>query len=125
MGKWGIVAMKQMHMATLNKKMRRRLRELSGLAYERELHQELSQLAKKFDLWRNNEMSSGELSNALHEYDYGPSRRLWGLHNDLKPEMTVARAVALKLLTREEVGEEVLGVLEQSIRFFEENLSGS
>ncbi|MEK6755961.1 MAG: hypothetical protein AABZ02_07405 [Bacteroidota bacterium] len=117
--------MKQRHMATLNKKMRRRLRELSGLAFERELHQELSQLAKKFDLWRNNEMSSGELSNALHEYDYGLSRRLFGLYNDLKPEMTVARAVALKLLTREEVGEELLGVLEQSIRFFEENLSGS
>ena len=74
--------MKQRHMATLNKKMRRRLRELSGLAYARELHQELSQLAKKFDIWRNNEMSSGELSNALHESDYvsvptalGPAQR--------------------------------------------------
>ena len=81
-GEMGNCTMKQRHMATLNKKMRRRLRELSGLAYERELHQELSQLAKKFDLWRNNEMSSGELSNALHDYDYcvvptalGPAQR--------------------------------------------------
>lgn len=111
-------------MVTLDKNTRRRLRELSGLAYERELHQELSQLAKKFDLWRKNEISSGELSDALHEHDYGPSRRLFGLYNDLKPEFTIARAVALKLLTREEVGEKLLEVLAQSIRFFEEDLSG-
>ena len=108
-------------MLTLDKKMRRRARELSGIAYERELYQELSGLAKKFDLWRNKEIGSGELSIFVHEYERGASRRLFTFYNNIKPELCVARAVALNLLTKEEIGKELLEVLGESIRFFEED----
>jgi hypothetical protein len=60
------------------KKIRRLLREYTIEAYERELQRELTKVAASFTEWHKGALSSDELSHRVHEYDTGPSRRLYG-----------------------------------------------
>jgi hypothetical protein len=105
--------------------IRKRLRELSAIAYERELHQQMARVAGRFDDWRNKKISIGELSRYLEEHGYGQSRELFGMYHNLQPELTVARAVVRKLLTNQEVGRELLHYLDKSIKMFSKTQSGN
>jgi hypothetical protein len=71
-------------------------------AYERELARELAQLAARFDEWRAGQISAGELSCRVHQYDKGPSHEMYSLYNLMDQEFVVARAVAESLLSEDE-----------------------
>lgn len=100
------------------KTVRRQLREFADQAYEEELRQALAPLAAAFERWKVRAASSFEVCDLIHEFHQGPSRRIWGTNNALKPDALVARAVALGLLAAESLPPEVAASLAQKIETF-------
>jgi hypothetical protein len=80
------------------KQARKRCRELADEAYEEELRRALAPLAEAFERWKAKAASSFEISDLIHEFHRGPSRKIWGMYSALKPEELVARAVVVGLL---------------------------
>lgn len=103
------------------KRIKRLLREYTTEAYERELHRELTILERSFEQWRKGEISSGELSYRIHQYEIGPSRELYKKYNENSlAEMNVAYAIAVGILNKEEVPVELLEALERALCFYED-----
>jgi hypothetical protein len=99
----------------LGKQMRKRVRELLGIAYARELDSHLLELSKKFDSWKAKEMDCWELSEEIHKFHDGISRKLYNTYNSTKSVnglFFVARALHLKLLQRDEIPEELIDTVE-------------
>ncbi len=103
-----------------SKATRRKLRELAGVAYQRELASELAKVEMDFARWRAGEISPFELSDRIHRFHDGASRDLYVAYRDLSPAHSVARAVALQVLDQSEVPPEILTELEGAIQFFGE-----
>ena len=99
-------------MAEQSKKVRRRLRDLAAIAYERELSRELDSLFKDFEAWKREELDPFELSDKIHEFHQKPSRELFKWYTDQHPDFPVAKATADGILSEQEVGEEILSILE-------------
>src|ERR1700730_1190913 len=59
-----------------SKAIRRRLRELAGQAYARELGAELTKLEADFARWRSGEIDPVELSDRIHRFHNGRGRGL-------------------------------------------------
>ena len=108
-------------MQHFTKSQRRRLRELSSVAYEREVNASLQPLAEKFNDWRNGKLSSLALSGAIHDYDYGDSRFLWGKYSSKYHDILVAGAIARGFLTEEEVGDELMKLLSNAVAFMKQD----
>lgn len=99
---------------------KRKLRELAGVAYRRELGHELAKLDMDFSRWRSGEIDPFELSDRIHRFHDGVSRDLYVTYRDFSPINAVARAIALQVIDRTEVPSELLGELESMVQFFEE-----
>jgi hypothetical protein len=107
--------------ADLNTKAnRRKLRELAGVAYSRELATELSKVERDVARWRSGEIDPFELSDRIHRFHNGISRDLYVAYRDLSPHLSVARAVAYGILEPTEIPPEILAALGSDIDFFEE-----
>jgi hypothetical protein len=104
--------------SSLNKSLREKLRELAGLAYERELGQHLGKLHERFDQWRDGKMLASELSDHIHEFHDGASRDLYGLYGKFKPDFIVARALGTGILTEDEVPVDVRQAIAERIEAF-------
>src|SRR4029077_7623119 len=105
--------------ANLNTKAnQRKLRELAGVAYNRELGAELSKLEEDFARVRRGEIDPFELSDRIHRFHDGISRDLYVLYGRFSPESAVARAVAFKVLQEAEVPSEILEALERPLEFY-------
>src|SRR5690242_11408651 len=102
----------------LPKALRRRMRELHAKAYERDLADELSRLESEFVRWHSDESTVFELSAAIHRFHQGPSRELYTRYNGQMLELVVADAICRGLLTKAEVGAEILEILSQEIAFW-------
>lgn len=94
-------------MSRPTKRQKKLFRALVTTAYEREHRKHLEELSGRFDSWRNGEMSSGELSHSIHEYERGPSKRMFAYYNRLDAEIIVLQSVARGLLSLEEIPEEL------------------
>jgi len=90
---------------------RRKLRELAGVAYTRELSAELAKLDRDFGQWRSGEIDPFELTDRIHRFHDGISRDLYVLYRDLPSGHSVARAVVLQLLQESEVPSEILSAV--------------
>jgi len=101
---------------------KRKLRELAGVAYKRELGAELSKLELEFARWRSGEIDPFELSDRIHRFHDGISRDLHVLYGRLPPGHSVARAVVLQVLQEAEVPSELLEALERPLHFYREQL---
>jgi len=104
------------------KTRRKALRELSGIAHERELTKALSELEEKFQKWRGGSISSFQLNDIIHEFHNGTHRNIWKRYSYLKPDMIVPTAIASGILKEEEVPPEILEDMKQSIQFFREGI---
>ena len=100
------------------KTQKKKLRELAGIANERELDQEMEKLYQHFENWRNEKISCFELSELIHKFHQGTSREIWKIYMYSDPDMAVSRAIALGLLKKEEIPENLLDILELKIGFF-------
>jgi hypothetical protein len=100
------------------KAQKKKLRSLAGIANERELDQELEKLYRHFESWRKKEISCFELSDLIHTFHQGVSREIWKMYAYPDPDTAVSRAVALGLLKKEEIPENLLDILDLKIEFF-------
>jgi hypothetical protein len=100
-----------------SKKLRRRLRELAGLAYERELSRELELLFRHFEAWKRGEKNAFDLSDEIHRFHQEPARDLYKFYSDRNTELMVARAIVERILSEEEVGHEVLSLVGEMVSF--------
>jgi hypothetical protein len=98
-------------MTDLSKRRRRLIREYSAHAHEAELRLALLSLAEDLDRWRSGEISSFELSDAIHEFHDGAARELWKCYNMGVPEWALARAIHSGTLDRTRVPDELLQYL--------------
>jgi hypothetical protein len=101
------------------KTIKRMIRDFSAMAYERELHRELTILDQSFDEWREGKLGSGELNVLLHEYETGPARELFRQYNAGFPDINVAYAIVGGTLNRDEIPPELLEALADKISTFE------
>ncbi|MFW6161369.1 MAG: hypothetical protein ACODAJ_01290 [Planctomycetota bacterium] len=90
------------------KPRKRILRRLAAEAYRRELEQALAKLEKHFAAWRSGEIDAFKLEQRIHEFHNGIARDLWKRYEQLNPNLSLPRAVAVGVLVREEVPSELL-----------------
>lgn len=107
-------------MKQYSKKIRRQLRQLADVAYQRELDKELAVLEQKFQDWKDKKINGFELSEFIHKFHNDISRELWkiyaGSYGDA--DMAVSSAVVRGILAVEEIPQEVLGQISRQIEFF-------
>jgi hypothetical protein len=89
-------------------------------AYELELNRELKILAESFKAWEQGEISNGELSYRIHEYDRGPSKELYKQYNRGDNAFNVAYAIVTGMLDREEIPADVMEAIQGQITFYED-----
>lgn len=58
-----------------SKTVYKKMRELSGKAYEKELRGELEKLAEQFQLWRDTRIDTWDLVEAVHKFHNGPAKK--------------------------------------------------
>jgi hypothetical protein len=102
---------------TFTKSQRRRVRELCGLAYERDLSEALGQLEINFRRWRDGEIDAHELSELIHRFHQGLARELFGKYDLSNAEFAVADAIHRGVIPEEEAGAEVLTMLGSHLAF--------
>jgi len=107
-------------MQRYTKAQKKKLRELAGIANERELDQEMEKLYQHFENWRSGDVSCFELNDLIHKFHQGASRDIWKMYAYADADTAVSRAVVLDLLKKDEISEELLAVLEPRIDLFRE-----
>ena len=108
--------------AKYTKAQRKKLRELAGIAYKRELDQELEKLYKQFNNWRNKKINGFELNELIHGFHQGISRDLWKFYNNIDAGSAVAVAIAKGLLSNKEVPEEIIIILQPQLDYYKDRL---
>jgi hypothetical protein len=101
------------------KNIKRLLRECMVEAYERELHRELVKLDLSFAEWRDGQISSGELSSRVHQYEAGPSHELYKKYNYSYHDVNVAYAIVMGILKRDEIPAELLEAISSVLAFYQ------
>lgn len=96
-----------MQFRDLSKSTRRHIRELAGIAHERELAVELHRLHEQFSRWHAGNLDPHELNAAIHRFHDGSSRRLWNLYTESDLRLAVASAIARGVLKQSEVPPDV------------------
>lgn len=96
--------------------MREKMLDLANLAYERELSRELSRVQRHVDLYRERESKFFNLQEIKLKFYREASDEVWRLYDRLEPDKAVERAVALGLLTDEEVPEDFQNCLPHVFR---------
>lgn len=110
-------------MRTYSKNIKRQIRTLAGILYERELNQYLSELSKQFDLWKKGNLSPFELSEKIHQFHQTPARELYNQYNTNSIlDALVARGIVIGLLKESEVSSELKAALQNLIDFYKEEL---
>lgn len=95
-----------------------RLRELCGLAHERELSTGLARLEEAFRSWRASALNAFELSDLIHQFHDGASRKLFARYHGDDLRWLVASAIHRGVLVEAEVGPQVLELLRPELTFF-------
>ena len=89
------------------KTIRKKLRELAGLAHKRELNMALETLDSHFTQWRRQGIDCFELNDRIHSFHQKTSRELWKTYSSMEDDFLVCRAVKLGFLSKEDVPEKV------------------
>ncbi|MEJ2348580.1 MAG: hypothetical protein P8Y03_02210 [Anaerolineales bacterium] len=108
-------------MQKLPKKIRRQITDLEGIAYERELENELHKLAAHFDAWKAKRIDPWELTELIHKFHNGPARELYKQYTDGYHEMNIAYAIKTGILKENEIPDEVWPHLEGPLDFYRDS----
>jgi hypothetical protein len=107
-----------------NKPTRKRLRQLAGIAHERELAGALQKLHEQFGEWKVQKIDAFELNDRIHQFHQKTAREIWKMYiNAVNEDMLVARALKLGILTADEVGQELVEQLGPLIDFWQDGSS--
>ena len=104
-----------------SKKERAELRRLTSEAYERELGGHLAELDKSFSEWRGRKLLSSELSQKIHDFHQHSARDIWSMYHGPHESTLVARAIALKIISEDELPENLREKLRDSVALFAED----
>ena len=77
------------HWDELTKKQRKHIREMSGIAYEREMAAALDNLLMSFQKWKQGEKTPFDLDGEIHQYHNGTARELYKQYATGDPDMAV------------------------------------
>jgi hypothetical protein len=94
------------HWDELTKKQRKHIREMSGVAYEREMTAALDKLLASFQQWKHGEKTPFDLDMEIHQYHDGTARDLFKKYATGDPDMAVMAALAKGILKIEELNED-------------------
>ncbi len=101
------------------KSIKKLLQHFRREAYERALRRELTKLDHSFAAWRAGRLSNGELNQRIHQYETGAARELYKQYHHNPPDLSVAYALVVGILQRDEVPAELLAALEGPLRFYQ------
>jgi hypothetical protein len=110
---------------TLTKSMKKKLRALSGLAYERELTGALTVLETDFARWRGGKLDAFELTDRVHAFHDGAARTLYKSYVCGEAEWNVANALHRAILTETEAGPDVVAAVARHLGFLRSQEAGS
>ena len=105
-------------MHEFSKSHKSRLRHLAARLNELEVKESLAPLSRKFDDWKSGKITSLELSELLHEYDYRDSRRLWSRYQTKRQDSLVALGYVRGHLSETDIGPDLLMELQNLIQFY-------
>ena len=108
-----------------SKRQRRELRELQGLAWERELEEALRSLRGDFEAWEKGEIPAFELSDRIHKFHNGRSRELFNMYSGSLQDLWIAYAVARGVLDESELSEDLRAELSDDIGLMRERWRAS
>ncbi len=108
-----------------SKKQRKEMRELQGLAWQRELEEELGSLENLFSSWREGAIDAFQLSDQIHKFHNGASRDLYTRYSGNHYDITVPGAVANGKIDESEVSKELLEILSDDIEHFRTGLGSA
>lgn len=100
-----------------SKPVKKELRRLNGVVYERELGKELGAIEELFRTWRRGDINAFDLEQKIHEFHQGPAR---DLSNRFQPDLSdlhAARAIVDGTLAQGEVSDAALRELDPLIAF--------
>ena len=89
-----------------SKETKKSLRELAGLAYERDMSRCLEVLYEHFKTWENGGISPFDLNDLIHEYHDGASRSMYSVYTDNEVSISVAFGLRQGVLSESELPEE-------------------
>ena len=98
-----------------SKKQRRELRELQGLAWEREHEEALGSLRKDFKRWDGGEITVFELSDKIHEFHNGRSRELFNMYSGNLDNWWIGHTVATGVIDESELSDDLREVFKDDI----------
>lgn len=101
------------------KHVKRALRELAAAAHEEELRRALVPLQAAFERCARGELSSGELTDNIHQFHQGPAQELSAQYNSGILDAAVAYAVVAGFVERSDVPAAVLPHLARALAFYE------
>ena len=95
-----------------SKATKRKMRELAGIAYEREMIREMTKLAEDFTAWQAGDIDVWELNDRIHQFHDYTARDLWKLYANRPDErISTMRGINYGVLTRDEIPDDVLEAL--------------
>ena len=104
----------------MSKKQKRELRELQGVAWDRELGKALKSLRAEFDAWEKGEISALELSDRIHKFHNGRSREIFNTYSGSADALTIELAVVRGVIDDSELSEDLRAELSENIAYFRE-----
>ncbi|HEX8844802.1 MAG TPA: hypothetical protein VF791_09180 [Pyrinomonadaceae bacterium] len=102
------------------KKIKKLIRHYASVAYEEELKRELRKLHIHFEEWRDEDISSSQLSDLIYAFTKGPSRELFNKYNSSWLDLAVAQAIANGILDEDELPKELVESLSHAVHFVEQ-----
>lgn len=106
-------------MKTYPKHIKKQLRHLAELLYERELNEALAHLDIHFAEWREEKISPFLLSRKIHEFHQGEAKQLYMKYvGSTFQDMLVARGIVLGKLSEAEVTSEVRDAVQRLVDNF-------
>jgi hypothetical protein len=87
----------------ISKKAKRQLRELAGMAYERELRAALKPVEQTLADMHAGKCDAFAVSEAIHQFHQKPARDLWVQYHRMDPEFSIVGALLDNIISPEEI----------------------
>jgi hypothetical protein len=93
------------------KRVKRQLRDLAGIAHEREVRRHLEELYEQFAGWKAGAVDTFDLTAKIHEFHNGPHRKLFAQYCASYVDLIVAAALVDGVLIESEVPAEAMDAI--------------
>jgi glucose-6-phosphate 1-dehydrogenase len=106
----------------LSKAQKKHLRQLTGIAYERDLARCLNDLKSNFDQWESGEISVWDLNDKIHEFHNETARELYKVYASMAdPVFAVASGIRHSVLDVEEIQKDCMPLIQPIVDYFNDN----